>query len=691
MAEENKIILDADVKPLKKQLKDATLELQNARQKFGDLSTEAVNAAKKVAGIKDSIQDANEQAQLFDPGKRFQALTTAASTAAGGIAAAQGALALFGGESKDVEKALLKVQAAMALSQGLSQLKDIGMVGDQLTATFKGLTAGANGFKKALITTGIGALVVAVGLLVAYWDDILALVGGVSTEQKKLNEATKLDLQAQTDKLDAIDGQANQLKLQGKTEAEILDLKIAQTAEAIMAAEVNLANSKATKDAQVAAAKRNQEILAGAIKFLSFPLRALLSSVDLISKGLAKIGVIEEATNLVEDSSKYLASFVFDPEAIAEAGDETIKEADATLNRLKEQSAGFTLSQQDAQKAAGEKAKAEREKQRQKEAEELAKANEDKVKMLEKQAQDEDAFQKQLNDIRTKTRLDGIKDENLKARQQILDEFEKQRQEILKNDKLTAEQRTILGLELATQEKQQLDALEITFAEADAIRQLDDLDKQIKEDEVTLQMQRDLLNQKDALLREQFANGLIEEAKYNAALKENSDARKEIDKQEYEFKIAQAQAASDLLGSLANLAGKQTAAGKALGVSAALVNTYVGVTEALATKSVLPSPFDIVAKIANVATVLASGLKAVRAITAVKVPGGGGGGGGISAPSIGGGAPSTASAVPTIGSSPVTALGQVMANQPPLKAYVVESEVTGTQKRVADIERRAGF
>jgi hypothetical protein len=35
MAEENKIILDADVKPLKKQLKEATLELQAARQKFG--------------------------------------------------------------------------------------------------------------------------------------------------------------------------------------------------------------------------------------------------------------------------------------------------------------------------------------------------------------------------------------------------------------------------------------------------------------------------------------------------------------------------------------------------------------------------------------------------------------------------------------------------------------------------------
>jgi len=187
MAEENKIILDADVKPLKKQLREATQELQVARQRFGEFSTEAVNAAQKVALIRDEIEDANEAAQVFDPGKRFQALTSAASTAAGGIAAVQGAMALFGSESEDVEKALLKVQSAMALSQGLSQLKDIGKVGSQLTTTFKGLTAGANGFKKALISTGIGALVVAVGLLVMYWEDIMALVGGVSQEQNALN------------------------------------------------------------------------------------------------------------------------------------------------------------------------------------------------------------------------------------------------------------------------------------------------------------------------------------------------------------------------------------------------------------------------------------------------------------------------------------------------------------------------
>jgi hypothetical protein len=142
---------------------------------------------------------------------------------------------------------------------------------------------------------------------------------------------------------------------------------------------------------------------------------------------------------------------------------------------------------------------------------------------------------------------------------------------------------------------------------------------------------------------------------------------------------------------LSDLAGKQTAAGKALGISQALINTYVGVSDVLQAKSVLPSPFDVIAKVANVATILATGLKAVKAITAVKVPGGGGGGGGVSAPSISATAPTVSSSVPTLGTSPVTALNTAMQQQPPVRAYVVESEVTGSQKRVADIERRAGF
>lgn len=727
MAEENKIILDADVKPLKKQLREATLELQNARQKFGELSTEAVTAAQKVAGIRDSIEDANEQAQQFDPGKRFQALTTAASTAAGGIAAAQGALALFGGESKDVEKALLKVQGAMALSQGLSQLKDIGKVGDQLTTAFKGLTAGANGFKKALISTGIGALVVAVGLLVAYWDDILALVGGVSTEQKKLNEATQLDLQAQTDKLDAIDGQANQLKLQGKSEKEILDLKIAQTAEAIMAAEVNLANSIATKDAQVAAAKRNQEILAGLLKFVSFPLTAILGSIDLISSGLKQIGVLDEATTLLDDSTKYLASFVFDPVAVGEAGDATIKEAEGTLNKLVEKQAGNKLSMQALDKAAGEKGAADREKQDAKTLEAqkiladarikmldkdeqeklaveaayaekflklkeagiqddgtLAKAKAEELAVITKKYQDEElaeetAFQKTINDLRTQMRLEGIEDENTKAREVLLLEQEKRRTELLAGVKDNADRKKILELELAATEKQEIDTLNQSFAEADAVRQLEKLDKEIARADMSLQIEKDLLDQKEALLKQQLAAGVIDITKYNAETEGLTKARIELDKKEGEAKMAIVDAVQQSLSIAADVIGKDTKAGKALGVASATINTFQGISAGV--------KLGFPAAIPAVAAAAATGFAAVKNILAVKVPGGGG----VSAPSLSIPAPSTASAVPTIGTSPVTALGTMMANQPPLRAFVVESDVTGTQKRVADIERRAGF
>jgi len=737
MAEENKIILDADVKPLKKQLREATQELQVARQKYGEFSNEAVQAAQKVAGIRDEIDAANEAAQLFDPGKRFQALTTAASTAAGGIAAVQGAMALFGSESKDVEKALLKVQSAMALSQGLSQLKDIGKVGEQLKISFKGLTAGVNGFKKALITTGIGALVVAVGTLVAYWDDIMGLVGGVSSEQKELNAATQKDLETNKEKLDAIDGQSNQLKLQGKSEAEILQMKIAQTDEAIKSAEINLQNAEATKKAQVEASQRNKDILSGILNFVSFPLTAILGSIDLISEGLVQLGILEEATNLREETFDYLASFVFDPEAVGEAGDATIKEARDQLDKLKEQRAGFVLSQQDADKAANEKASAEREKQNQKELEAYAILEKAKNKMKTEQEQErlaveksyqeeslklkeagieddgslakakqkeldaidekynkekaekEQEFQKELNEIITQTRLDGIKDENEKARQQILADFEKRRQDTLENEKFTAEQKTDLLKALAIQEDQALKALQQSIDEQNLAKELEKLDKQMKDAAMDFQMQRDLLDQKQMLLDEYYSNGREKDEEYTKQIEANTDARIELDKKEADAKLENAARISGLLAGVSDLVGKNTAAGKATAIAATTIDTYLGAQKAYTSQLLPGDPSSPIRAALAAALAVAGGIKNVRSIIRTPVPGGKGGG--ASAPDISAAAPQVASAVPTIGTSPVTALGQVMQNQPPLRAYVVESEVTGTQRRVADIERRAGF
>jgi len=686
MAEENKIILDADVKPLRLQLREATEALQLARQRFGEFSDEAVEASKKVAGIRDSINAANESAQLFDPGSRFQALTTAASTAAGGIAAAQGALALFGGESEEVEKALLRVQGALALSQGLSQLKDLGKVGEQLKITFRGVTAGMSNFRKALIATGVGALVTALGLLIANFDTVKKVlfnlfpslskftdfIGGMITAvtdfvgitnkaERELEQLSKANARANED----IEARIKLLTAQGGKETEIYNLRKQQTEDELNFLRQSLKTKGELTDEEL---KRFRE--------------------------LKNTQIVEEAAfrkQQEEAEKKAAEKSAADFKANAEKRKEAQKILDDARNSSldKQQQEEIAIENAYAEKSlklkeAGVKDDGSLEEARQRDLQGIR----DKY-AKEQEAQEKD-FQDTLNALRTKTRLDGIKDENEKAREQILLDFEQQKQDVLDNEKLKAEQKTALLLELGQQEQMALDTLQQGIDEKNAEKQLMELDRQMKEGELSFQIQRDLVDQKEALLREQFANGLIEEAKYNEAVKANSEARKAIDKAEYDFKISQAQAASQLLGNLSAIAGRQTAAGKALGISQALINTYVGVTEAIKAKSVLPSPFDVISKVASVATILATGLKAVKAITAVQVPGGGGGGG-ISAPDISASAPSTGTSVPTLGSSPVTSIAAVMQNQPPVRAFVVESEVTGTQKRVADIERRAGF
>jgi hypothetical protein len=732
MAEDNKVIIDVDVKPLKLQLRESVEALQAARQKFGEFSQEAVAAAQKVAAIKDEIEATNEQAQLFDPGKRFQALTTAASTAAGGIAAVQGAMALFGGESENVAKTLQKVQGAMALSQGLSQLKDIGKVGEQLKISFKGLTAGVDGFKKALISTGIGALVVAVGLLVAYWDDIKGLVSGVSSEQEELNAKSKENLKSQEEKLDAIDGQSNQLKLQGKSEKDILNLKVKQSEEAIKAAKINLANAKATKDAQVAAANRNRDIVLGIINFMSTPIRLLLSTIDDIGKAVGKdFGL----TAALDKTNLSLANMVFNPDEVAKEGDAAIKEAENTLNKFEEKLAGSKLAIQNINKAAREKGKQDREAQQKKEDEANAVLREANKKLKSQQEQelltiDEQyaekrkklkeagikdngdleaaekkerdavndkyakeeadkvaAYEKELAKIRLETKLAGIKDENEKARAELIAGFEQQRQDIDANEKYTAEQKIALKLALATKEEEALAALKLAQDQKKAEADITDLDKEITKAQGKFDVERSLLDKKDALLKQSFENGLISEKAYNEGVEANAEARMEIDKREAAAKVENAMKISALLGGLSDVMGKETAAGKAFAVAQATIDTYLAAQKAYQSMAGIPVVGPALGAVAA-GVAIVGGIKNVKSIMSVKTPGGGGG---ASAPSVSAAAPQVTSAVPTLGSSPVTSIASVMQNQKPLRAFVVESEVTGTQKRVADIERRAGF
>jgi len=162
---------------LKQQLREAQSEVAALSDKFGATSKEAINAAKKAAELKDRIGDAKALTDAFNPDAKFKALTASLSGVAGGFAALQGAVGLFGNKADAVEKTLLKVQSAMALSQGLQAVGESIDSFKQLGAVVKSGVSNAFGtLKSAIISTGIGALVVGVGLLIANFETVKKVV-----------------------------------------------------------------------------------------------------------------------------------------------------------------------------------------------------------------------------------------------------------------------------------------------------------------------------------------------------------------------------------------------------------------------------------------------------------------------------------------------------------------------------------
>jgi hypothetical protein len=120
MAEKKVIELEvnSNIGTLKQQFKEAQLEVQALSEKFGATSAQAVEAAKSAAILKDKIGDAKALTDAFNPDAKFKALSGSLTGVAGGFSVVTGALGAFGKQNEDVEKALLKVQSAMAIASG---------------------------------------------------------------------------------------------------------------------------------------------------------------------------------------------------------------------------------------------------------------------------------------------------------------------------------------------------------------------------------------------------------------------------------------------------------------------------------------------------------------------------------------------------------------------------------------------
>ena len=467
----------------------------------------------------------------------------------------------------------------------------------------KSLTTSFKGLKGAIISTGIGAIVVALALIVTYWEDIKELVSGVSKEQEDLLASQQKSVAASQAANDAISATANTLKLQGKSERDILNMKKAQTDETIKALEAQLLTQKEIKTQQVETAQRNKSILQGIVAFITLPITLLLGAVDAISQTLAQLGILDEGTGLAAGFTGGIAEMVFSPDDIAKKGDEAIAETQKQLTKLKNTRDGYILQQNEKDQAIAGKKKADKDKKDEEEA------------------------------ARVKTQQDKDYQEKLAYLQKIEDAENK-----YFDSKLSKEQ----------QEENAVRAKYFNLIEAA---------KTYGED-----------------------TKVLEEAQA-AEIKTITDKAAAEDKARDEaIKKQKLASVGSTFGDIANILGKNSAAGKSAAIAQATINAYQGVSEVWGNKSVLPEPFATAQKVVSSVGILASGLQTVKQIKQVPKPQGvkGGSGGGGGSPS-GGSAP----AFNIVGGNGGTnQLADTIAEQTnkPSRSYVVASDVSTAQE-----------
>lgn len=615
MAEKVNIELEIkdNVKSLKAQLREAQNEVTQLSEKFGATSKEAVQAAKRAAELKDAIGDAKALTDAFNPDAKFNALSSSIGGVLNGFQAFEGALGLVGVEGEAVQETLLKVQSAMAVSQGIQGLMEAKDSFKQLGAV---AVDALKGIRTGVAATGIGVLLVAVGTLVAYWDDIKEAMSGVSEEQEKLNEQAVKNYETARESLQLLNSQDNILKLQGKSEREILQIKIKKTQETINEGVEALKLQKLKQEAEEKAAIENYSRAKKLAQFFVeqslFLPKLMMLPIDMAIKGANKVAEIlgigkiitvdltDAFNQMTEKAAGWIAGSLFNVEEIKTEGAKTRKEIQTQIDELKNARAGYQLSIQQIDKEA-----------------------EDKRKQAAKDA--EDKRQKDLL-------------ESLKERVLTEEEIEKMRYEEL--GKIAAEQ------EQAKRDQMMADALlEGQLRTAIFEKELADLEEQ------------DRLKQERIKRNKEFAIQSSIDTFQTIADVASAFAGKDKEQQKKAFQIQ-----------------------KAANIAKATVETYKSATGAYASQLIPGDPTSPIRATIAAAIAVAAGIANVKKIASTQFDAGGtsaSAGGSMGSGATGGGAittPANFNIVGNAGANPLAGLNQ------PIQAYVVSGQITSAQE-----------
>jgi hypothetical protein len=216
-----------------RQLGKVVREYQSIAIAAGDTSPIGQDAIRAAATLTDRMGDIRSQTTALS--SDFVGLDTAimgVQTGAAVFEGVQSAIALTGVENENLVKTMVKLQAVQGVANSINTiavaLNKESVLGLQLRTAWERIYTVAVGqstgamklLRIAMISTGIGALVVALGLLIANFDKVAKFVQGAYDKFNKLGVGVKLVIAAMFPLIGVIYGVVKALEYFGVVDDE---------------------------------------------------------------------------------------------------------------------------------------------------------------------------------------------------------------------------------------------------------------------------------------------------------------------------------------------------------------------------------------------------------------------------------------------------------------------------------------